>query len=38
VRVQASASVTDFASANALGEQLAAQLQAAGAVPGAQAD
>ena len=35
VRVQASAQVTDFASANALGEQLAAQLQAAGAVPAA---
>jgi hydroxymethylbilane synthase len=35
VRVQASASVTDFASATALGEQLAAQLQAAGAVPAA---
>ena len=35
VRVQASATVTDFASANALGEKLAAQLQAAGAVPAA---
>ena len=33
VRVQASATVTDFAAANALGETLAAQLQAAGAVP-----
>ena len=33
VRVQASATVTDFATANALGESLAAQLQAAGAIP-----
>ncbi|WP_120970102.1 hydroxymethylbilane synthase [Comamonas sp. lk] len=37
VRVQASAVVTDFASANALGEALAAQLQAAGAIPAAKA-
>ena len=37
VRVQASAVVTDFAAANALGEQLAAQLQAAGAVPATKA-
>ena len=35
IRVQASATVTDFATANALGEQLAARLQAAGAVPAA---
>lgn len=33
VRVQDSAVVKDFAAANALGERLAAQLQAAGAVP-----
>ena len=33
VRVQASATVTDFATADALGESLAAQLQAAGAIP-----
>lgn len=33
VRVQGSATVADFAAANALGEQLAAQLQAAGARP-----
>jgi hydroxymethylbilane synthase len=33
VRVQDSAVVTDFAAANALGERVAAQLQAAGAVP-----
>ncbi|CAM4291235.1 hydroxymethylbilane synthase [Comamonas aquatilis] len=37
VRVQASAVVTDFASANALGEALAAQLQAAGAIPATKA-
>ena len=37
VQVQASAIVTDFAAANALGEQLAAQLQAAGAVPAIKA-
>ncbi|MEG1736256.1 MAG: hydroxymethylbilane synthase [Comamonas sp.] len=37
VSVQASAVVTDFASANALGEALAAQLQAAGAIPAAKA-
>ena len=33
LRVQASAEVKDFAAANALGESLAAKLQAAGAVP-----
>ena len=37
VSVQASAVVTDFASANALGEALAAQLQAAGAIPATKA-